>query len=426
MNSMWSSFADTNAADLDPGGARAAASDAGRMPSVLLVDDDPYMLGVQARMLRSAGFDRLGTADSAGVALETLQRTAVDVIVCDLNMPGIDGIEFLQTVKRRRFKGNVILLSSEGARILHAVQKLLGPELVVLGTLEKPARQADLQALLAQWHRTPGARARAAAPAFAPEDIQEANRSRQWVLHYQPKVELEHGAVTGLEALVRWQHPTQGLLGPDRFITVAEDCGAIDGLTQWVLEEATEQLARWHAARLPVQMAVNLSMENLRAPQFVPDLLATVRKRGLSPADLTLEITESRVMDASPVPLENLVRLRMRRFGLSIDDFGTGHSSLAQLRDVPFTELKVDRGFVRGARHNRIIRPMLEGSVGIARRLQMRSVAEGVETEDDWNLVREIGCDVAQGWFIAAAMPAEAIPGWLAAWEARRPGLARP
>jgi EAL domain-containing protein (putative c-di-GMP-specific phosphodiesterase class I) len=113
----------------------------------------------------------------------------------------------------------------------------------------------------------------------------------------------------------------------------------------------------------------------------------------------------------------------MQRFGLSIDDFGTGHSSLAQLRDVPFTELKIDRGFVHGARENLLIRPMLEGSVGIAQRLGLQTVAEGVEDEDDWSFLREIGCDVAQGYFIGRPMPADRLPAWLADWEAKRPRL---
>ena len=112
-------------------------------------------------------------------------------------------------------------------------------------------------------------------------------------------------------------------------------------------------------------------------------------------------------------------RLRLRRFQLSIDDFGTGHSSLAQLRDVPFTELKVDRSFVRGARHNQITRPMLEGSLGLARKLCMRSVAEGVETEDDWNLLRELDCDLAQGWFIARPMAPMQLMAWLQDWQLR-------
>jgi EAL domain-containing protein (putative c-di-GMP-specific phosphodiesterase class I) len=170
-------------------------------------------------------------------------------------------------------------------------------------------------------------------------------------------------------------------------------------------------------------MAVNLSMQNLRTPDFAARVGTLARDLGVLPQDVTLEITESRLMSPSPAPLESLVRLRMKRFGLSIDDFGTGHSSLVQLRDVPFTELKVDRGFVTGARHNQIIRPILEGSIGIAKRMGMRVVAEGVETEDDWHLLREIDCDLAQGWFIGRPMAEDQMPLWLEKWKLRRPHL---
>jgi EAL domain-containing protein (putative c-di-GMP-specific phosphodiesterase class I) len=227
-----------------------------------------------------------------------------------------------------------------------------------------------------------------------------------------------------MEALVRWMHPRHGMVYPNDFIGVAEECGAIDALTEWVMQEAMRQLGRWQEAGLQTHMAANVSMENLRSPGFAARLGAWMRETAVPPAHVTLEITESRLMSPSPAPLESLVRLRMQGFGLSIDDFGTGHSSLAQLRDVPFTELKIDRGFVHGARHNQIIRPILEGSIGIAKRLGMRSVAEGVETEDDWHLLRDIGCDLAQGWYIARAMPPEQVPAWLRRWEARRAHLA--
>ena len=139
-----------------------------------------------------------------------------------------------------------------------------------------------------------------------------------------------------------------------------------------------------------------------------------------------LEVTESRLMSPSRIPMESLVRLRMQGFGLSIDDFGTGHSSLAQLRDVPFTELKIDRGFVTGAHHNQIIRPILDGSVGIAKRLGMRSVAEGVETEEDWHVLREVGCDLAQGWFIGRPLVPDRLPVWLEQWRSRLARLVEP
>jgi EAL domain-containing protein (putative c-di-GMP-specific phosphodiesterase class I)/ActR/RegA family two-component response regulator len=396
-------------------------------PGILLVDDDAFMLGLQSHMLRSMGYARIASLGSARAALELLYSPAAqdqqfDVIVCDLNMPEMDGIEFLQALNAADFVGGVILLSGEGARIMHTVQKLLsGRGMRILGALEKPAKPDALRALLDCWRPSeePG---RPAAPtlAIAGTEVECAMARREWLLHYQPKVSLGTGAVVGMEALVRWKHPEHGLIYPDSFVWIAEECGVIDSLTEWVLQEATEQLARWEARGLKIQIAVNVSMDNLRAPDFARRAAAIVREAGTSPQDVTLEITESRAMSPTSAPLESLVRLRMLRFKLSIDDFGTGHSSLAQLRDVPFTELKIDKGFVHGARGNQIIRPMLDGSLGIAKRLGMVSVAEGVETIEDWHLVREIECDIAQGYFIGHPMVESRVADWLVEWSGRR------
>jgi EAL domain-containing protein (putative c-di-GMP-specific phosphodiesterase class I) len=401
-----------------------------RQPRLLLLDDDPYMLGMQSRMLRSMGYAEVTMAGSAEAALRMLEHEpeSADVIVCDLNMPGVDGIEFLQILNAGPFRGKVILLSGEGARVMHTVQKLLGGgRLVIMGAIEKPAGRLALRALLDCW-KPPSAEPPPARPAlaFGADELHAAQRARQWQLHYQPKVDLRTGLLSGVEALVRWNHPVHGLVFPDSFISVAEECGLIDALTDWVLAEALAQLTRWHGQGLRIQVAVNVSMDNLRAPGFARRVGELVRNSSVAPQDVTLEITESRLMSETSAPLESLVRLRLQRFGLSIDDFGTGHSSLAQLRDVPFTELKVDRGFVQGARHNQIIRPMLEGSIGIAKRMGMLSVAEGVETEDDWQLLREIGCDLAQGYFIGRPMPSEALPQWLEVWDERRARLVQP
>ena len=239
------------------------------------------------------------------------------------------------------------------------------------------------------------------------------------MLHYQPKVDLRDGTLAGVDALVRWNHPEHGLLHPESFIALAEDCGAIDALTEWVLQEAMRQFGAWRARGLQIQMAVNVSLDDLGKPDFARRVASLLQQACAAPRDVIIEITESGLIAPASTALENLVRLRMQRFGLSIDDFGTGHSSLAQLRDVPFTELKVDHSFVRCARNNGSIRPILEGSIGIAKRLGMRSVAEGVETEDDWHLLREIGCDLAQGYFIGMPMAAGELPRWLETWIAR-------
>jgi EAL domain-containing protein (putative c-di-GMP-specific phosphodiesterase class I) len=396
-------------------------------PRILMLDDDPFVLTVQSHMLRSMGYTALRSATAGGAALQLLEGepACVDLIVCDLNMPHMDGIAFLQSLSASGFRGHVILLSGEGARVMHTVQKLLhGGNLVILGALEKPARPATLRGLLECWKPLG-----LATPVIRPKleitqaDLHTANREQQWVLHYQPKVELQGGALAGVEALVRWNHPRHGLVAPDHFIGLAETCGAIDALTEWVLREAMQQLALWQGQGLRITMAVNLSTENLHAEGFAQRVGALAAGAGVSPQDIMLEITESRLMSPSSIPLECLVRLRLQKFGLSIDDFGTGHSSLVMLRDVPFTQLKIDRSFVSGARYNQIIRPILDGSVGIAKRMGMELVAEGVETEDDWKLMREIGCEFAQGYFIARPMAADRIPQWLEAWQERRPQL---
>lgn len=426
---IWPPFLTTLPQALDVGEASDPPDDGGaarRQPALLLVDDDAFMLGMQSRMLRSMGYTMIGTAERAETALALLGdgRAAVDVVICDLNMPDIDGLEFLRRLSASNFHGNVILLSGEGARIIHAVRKLLaGRPLRILGALEKPAGREALRALLDGWHPASAHVVATSRAVYTAADLLEAQHLEQWVLHFQPKVDLRSGALVGTEALVRWNHPTDGLVYPDRFIGVAEECDAIGALTDWVLGAALSQLADWHRKGLHIHMAVNVSMENLRAPDFSRTVGSMVRHCCLSPQDLVLELTESRVMGISQAPLETLVRLRMQRFGLSIDDFGTGHSSLAQLRDVPFTELKVDRGFVHGARQNQLIRPMLEGSIGIAQRLGLRAVAEGVENEDDWMLLREIGCDIAQGYFIGRPMPGSDLSVWLADWLSKRPRL---
>ena len=399
-------------------------------PHILMVDDDPFMLEMQRHTLQGMGYSRVATVGTGPAALARMrgQEARTDIVMCDLNMPGMDGIEFLQTLNETgSFRGHVILVSGEGLRIMHTVRKLLGVGgLSILGAIEKPAGRLALGALLDRWTPVVDAVHTMSHATVDAAELEVAAREAQWLLHYQPKVDLQTGAFTGVEALVRWNHPRHGLIAPDRFIGLAEECGVIEALTDWVLRAAMQQLRSWQSGGLRIQMAINLSMENVRRRDFAHGVGAIARRIGVSPRDVTLEITESRLMSPTAEPLESLVRLRLQRFGLSIDDFGTGHSSLAQLRDVPFTELKVDRGFVRGARDNQIIRPMLEGSIGIAKRLGMSSVAEGVETEEDWRLLREVGCDFAQGWFIARAMLPEQMPEWTRQWAARSALLTSP
>jgi len=224
---------------------------------------------------------------------------------------------------------------------------------------------------------------------------------------------------------VRWHHPRDGLIYPDRFIGMAEEHGLIDQLTRAVIKNAASQARLWMEEGLSLTVAVNVSMDNLAALDFPDYIEREMRTAKLPPTGLMLELTESRLMKDRVAPLDILTRLRLKHIGLSIDDFGTGHSSLAQLRDIPFDELKVDRGFVHGAWRNPLLRAIFEASLSMARQLRMKTVAEGVEDQADWEFLRDSGCDLAQGYFIARPMAADALIEWIGEWERRRPDLVR-
>lgn len=397
---------------------------------IVLIDDDPFALKLLARQLINLGFTdplQFVGAEAALVALES-DGPAVDLVFCDLQMPETDGVEFVRRLASLDYRGGLVLVSGEDGRIVHAAEKLAQAyELDVLGTLRKPVAPDRLHKLLAD-HRYDAASApRPARKEYTAQQLQQGLEARQLVNYYQPKVDLATGAVVGVETLVRWQHPEDGLVYPDQFIGLAEQHGLIDALTSQVLTMALRQGGAWHANGLPLRLAVNISMDNLGALDF-PDMVAReAAAAGLPLTQLTLEVTESRLMQDRLASLEVLPRLRLKGIGLSIDDFGTGHSSLAQLRDIPFSELKVDRGFVHGASGDVYLRAILEGCLGMARLLAIDTVAEGVELADDWELLRACGCQVAQGDFVGKPMAAEELPAWLGVWEQRSRALtARP
>lgn len=393
---------------------------------ILLIDDDPVMLRLLTHQLLRLGFGEVDSCKRARDALALLERpdSTVDLIFCDLQMPEMDGVEFVRQLVRIGFGGRLVLVSGEAPRILQTAERLArAHKLDVLGGLHKPVSQIQLQEIVDRISTSPTVSPRTKRKRYGAAELRRGIDEGQLLNHYQPKVELASGAVTGVETLVRWRHPEDGLVFPDQFIDVAEEHGLIDAVTHAVLIGALEQAQRWKADDLSLALAINISMDNLTRLEF-PEIVENEASRfGLVPSTLTLEVTESRLMKNRLESLDILTRLRLKRFGLSIDDFGTGHSSLVQLRDIPFNELKIDRGFVHGAPGDASARAILEASLSMARQLEMTTVAEGVENLDDWEFVRASGVDVAQGWFIAKPMPAADLPDWIAAWELRRVAL---
>jgi EAL domain-containing protein (putative c-di-GMP-specific phosphodiesterase class I)/FixJ family two-component response regulator len=397
---------------------------------ILLLDDDPFMLKLLRRQLAELSYTQVDAFDSGQKALEQLNssKALYDLILLDINMPEMDGVEFIRQLVQCRYSGSVILVSGEAGRILESVERLIeAHRLTALGHLQKPVKPEDLATLIGRLKANIGpsiASGETQAP-YSAEQLRAAINNGELVSHYQPKVALGTSEVVGVESLVRWQHPVNGLIFPDQFIEVAESHGLITEVTRVVLTTAMQQAKAWAQSGHHLPIAVNVSMDDLTALDF-PDVAASLaRTAGIDPSLITLEVTEGQMMRNLSTILDVLSRLSLKRFRLAIDDFGTGHSSLAQLRDLPFDELKVDRGFVHGAPTDETRSAICGASILMAHQLQMQAVGEGIENREDWEFLRLRGCDVGQGYFIARPMPASDVVGWVDAWYARR-GVASP
>ncbi len=387
---------------------------------ILVLDDETFMHKLLVHMLAGLGYHSVVTCEKGSDALKLVDahNKAPNLILMDLNMPGMDGIEFVRKLVEHNYKGSLILVSGEDERVLQMAEKLVqAHNITILGHLQKPVSLEGLAALVNKWR--PARTLHAVSKTYAAEELKNAIDNNRLVNYYQPKVSLATGAVVGVETLVRWLHPVDGLVFPDLFIGLAEDNGMIDDLTRVVLTNAFKQTSVWQKEGLSLRVAVNVSMENLMSVSFADFVAASAMAAGVAPSDILLEVTESRLMLDHRMPLEVLTRLRLKRFGLSIDDFGTGHSSLTQLHDIPFNELKIDRSFVHGAWRDETVLAMYNASLGLGKQLGMQVVAEGVEDSDDWEFLCRTGCDLAQGYFIAHPMPAEQLPGWIVSWNKR-------
>jgi EAL domain-containing protein (putative c-di-GMP-specific phosphodiesterase class I)/ActR/RegA family two-component response regulator len=399
--------------------------------NILVVDDEPFMLKLTLRILANLGYTAVTLCEGAQQALEAMAVAdkPPDLILLDLNMPVMDGVELVRHLVERDYRGSLVVLSGEDERMLQSVERLVQEhEITMLGYLRKPVTPELLAALLEKWKPAPAdhwspldlSRTAKLKMAYPPDALRLAIANDELVNYYQPTVSLTTGHVVGVEALVRWRHPVDGLVFPDQFIGIAESNGLIQGLTRKVIANALLDSKTWRQeSGLALRVSINVSMDDLGELDFADHIAAAAASAGVPTKDITLEVTESRLVTDLRVTIEVLTRLRLKRFRISIDDFGTGHSSLAQLRDMPFDEMKIDRGFVHGAGMDLTARAIFDTSVLLAKQLGMQIVTEGVEDRADWDFVRRSACDVGQGYLIAKPMPAESLHDWIEDWENR-------
>ncbi len=244
-------------------------------------------------------------------------------------------------------------------------------------------------------------------------ELRRAIEQRELVLYYQPKAQLANGSVESVEALLRWNHPTRGLVGPDEFIPLAQQTGLIKPLTLYVLDEALSQCRAWQRAGMTLSVAVNLSVRNLLDSEFPDQVKRLLKKRRVDPSLLELEITESTML-SDPVRTKRVLdKLSAMGVALSIDDFGTGYSSLAYLSQLPVNEIKIDRSFVMNMADSDNDAVIVRSTIDLARNLGLHVVAEGVETEEAWDQLSKLGCTLAQGYYLSRPVPAAELTDWL-------------
>ena len=368
---------------------------------LLIVDEDVEFRTLARRVAEALGYDTLLTGD-AKVFKEEVRSWHPSVVIIDLNPTGIDGIELLRELGEMRIAARIVIASGVDAKILDTVGCLAAERgLSVAATLQKPVGADALGQVLDRLREVEKQLlAGALAHAIANDDL---------VLEYLPTIDCRSGRIYAVEALVRWQHPTRGTIPPDQFLSLAEAGDLGNRLTEWVVAAATAQTARWRRQGVALGLSVNVSPGNLESQQF-PDMLAALCARnGHQPAQLTVEFGAAAAAADLAQMRDTLSRLRLKGFRLAIDGFGSGDLSLAKLRRLPFSEVKIDKPFVSQMTTDRDSRLVVEAAIELAHKFGLQAVAVGVTTPAILAAIVELGADAAQGFLISPPVGADRI-----------------
>jgi len=388
---------------------------------ILILDDDPAVGQTIQWIAESLGFQAQFVTHSHEF-FSLLALLPPDIITIDLAMPDVDGVEIMRLLAERKCRAKIVISSGMGSRVLDAAQRSASEHgLSIVGVISKPISKEALRTLL-------GDGSQSTQPSYAEEqfpaveepvitqsDIERALDHGEFEVVYQPKIVCKTGAIAGFEALARWEHPEAGVILPAHFIAVAEQAGLIDALT----EQIFKQSLAWFSASFPasdknpdLKLSLNISAKSLVDIQMADDLFNLCRRSHVDPQRVVLELTETSAMADPTLSLDLITRFRVKGFLLSIDDFGTGFSSMVRLVRLPFSEIKVDKSFVIDAQHSQESRTIIKSIIDLGHSLGLLVAAEGVEDLDTLNYLNSLGCDLAQGYVIARPMPAEAATRW--------------
>jgi EAL domain-containing protein (putative c-di-GMP-specific phosphodiesterase class I) len=381
-------------------------------PVLLALDDEQEIVEAICALGVRAGFRTVSSTTPERLR-ELVETVRPDVIVLDLQMPGEDGVNALRYLADAQSAAKIFLVTGMDERtIASAEQYGLRRGLNVFGTLQKPFDPDELLAHLE--------RARAAIRPLTATDLEQAIENGELLVHYQPIIRRfadNTWDITAVEALLRWNHPIRGLLAPDSFVSMGEVHGLSRTMTDFVLQRGIEQLKGWEAQRLRLGLRINISAALIADIGFPDRLERMLVEQSLDPESLTLEITETAMLEQTPDAIDILTRLRIKNIGLAIDDFGIGYSSLTQLFRMPFNEMKIDRSLVGKVCDSKEALIMVDALVSLAHKLNLTVCAEGAENQATLDTLGRFGCDFAQGYHISPPVPAAEIRKTIARWD---------
>jgi EAL domain-containing protein (putative c-di-GMP-specific phosphodiesterase class I)/AmiR/NasT family two-component response regulator len=381
---------------------------------VLIVDKEPIQRMILARCVEMLGW-KADTADNSGEAVDKFAGHRHNIVVIDLGLGQPATMRLLRHLRRGHADPSLVFISGAADAIqADSLQSARDFGLRVAGTLTRPIDPYRLHALLLSNPPSPRLEKRLATSYPTAQELDQALRDGELHTEYQPKTDLATGEIVGVEALARWHSPTLGVIPPDQFVAVAEQSDLISRLTFRILEDAIVACRRWREIRPDCSVAVNLSPRVLADPRLLSKVESILGENCLPPGALIAEVTESTLISSLPAATELLTRLSTKGVRVSIDGFGTGYTSLASLLRMPFAELKIDRSFVGVCRTDPDAWKLVRATVALARELGMNVVAEGIETEAVSDRLRDVGCDVGQGWYFGRPMQSDALLRWLA------------
>lgn len=386
--------------------------------NALIVDDSHAILNFSSAVLKQQfGITKITTENNATEAIKLLQSSHdINLLLLDLNMPELDGIQFLTKLAEAKYKGFVIIMSGVAPRIISTVEELAKRlNLNFLGTMLKPLDVKDFHDVLdnigePEVRKTEGRDLKI-------YEIIRAIKNESLEVFYQPQVNLHNRKVYGVEVLVRLDHPTLGIVSPDQFLSKIDQSELIDHLTFIIFRKSFRDWLKWKKQGIELKLSLNISPHTLQQPKFVDELLEMMNEFTLPSEKICLEVTESTIAKDLSKELESLSRLNMKGIELALDDFGQDHASIERLQSLPINVLKLDKSFFIDRKNKQGQITIIESCIAFAKRLNMTTIAEGIEGNEQWKLAGELGCDVAQGFYLGKPMLAKDVLPWLTSWK---------